>query len=681
MSDRDLLLEIGTEEIPARYVEEILKSLEEVSRKAFFDNKIEYKELKVFSSPRRLVLMVSALNETQAHICEEVKGPAKSIAFTGGEPTKALLGFLNSKQKKLNDIIFKEINGVEYVFVSASLNSSKTENILPEILKNIILSIALPRSMRWSDFSIRFIRPIRWIIALYGDKVVDFAIENIKSGKMTRGHRTLANREFEVKNAGQYLSVLKDAFVIPTLNERKALILKQIDEIEKKQAVKILVDDELLNEVANLVEYPTAFLGNFDEKYLIMPPEVLITPMKDHQRYFPVYKNGKLHNSFVFVRNGDSYKIEMVKNGNERVLVARLEDAEFFFKEDLKTKLKTHSKRLGEIVFRDKLGTMSDKVERMTSICRLLSEELKLDSKNLLVACSLCKADLLTNMVNEFEELQGIMGREYALLEGYDRDICEGIGEQYLPRSAGDQIPKSSIGAILSVADKLDTLLSSFAVNVVPTGSADPFGLRRQATAVITIIEKKNWNIDLGVFLSKIVEMYAKFNSDTEGLTEKLVAFIKQRIRVQISENHGFEIADSVLSSKTSMKIAGIPQKIADAKKLIKNPKMAELKESFTRIRKLIAGKKTGEKVEESLLSTPEEKVLFKEAKRVIELNKNTASFDEMTIAFVDLIKPIQNFFENVMVMDKDEKIRQNRLNLLGGIDSVASDYLDIIAL
>lgn len=675
--NKNLLLEIGVEEIPAQYVHTIMDSLKSTIVSKLNENNLEFEDVEILCSPRRLTARVKNLSDTQKTICEEVRGPSKQASFANEEPTRALLGFLNSKKKTLDDITFKDINGVSYVFTTITSESKPTMELLPKILVDVISSLPLPRSMRWGTFSFRFIRPIRWLLCLYKDQVVPFSIEDINSSNTTRGHRTLANKEIVVNDEKDYEKLLKENFVIVDLEERKNLILKQVAELEKKNDIKVAVTDSLLDEITNLVEYPTSDIGNFDKKYLAMPDGCVITPMRDHQRYFPVYKNGKLYNMFVYVRNGDNKDIQTVRFGNEKVLVARLEDAEFFYKEDRKHNLEFFASKLDEIVFREGLGTMTDKVERIKFIALELARMLYIkDTTKLEKAISLCKADLMTNMVNEFEELQGTMGMEYGKLEGLDEEITDAIGYHYYPRFSGDEMPKTLLASIISFSDKLDSILSSFAINVVPSGSADPFGLRRQALAVLNIVETQKWQFDLSRIIRYVVENYAKFNKDLDGLANKVIDFIKQRLKVQLTEKYGYNVADSILNSHSALNVTLIDEKVEAIKSLKANPKFEELKNSLVRIDKMIANKSVELKVDRELLKEKEEKELSETFDKVMDAT--AINISQIVNNYFMLVDSITNFFDNLLVLDKDEKIKQNRLNLLYLISSHTKHFIDI---
>lgn len=698
MDTKNLLLEIGCEEIPARYIEEIKSNLKANADKLFKENLLDYKDNIVYSTPRRLVLFVEHLNAVQNSVLTEVKGPSEKFAFSNGEPTKALLGFLAGKNKTIDDIYKKNVGSEKYIFVQVGKEPKKTADILPELLKNLITNLPLTRSMKWNKFSFKFIRPIRSILALFGNDIVEFSIENITSGNKTFGHRVLGNKQNENLEANfkqneknnditvgsaditDYCNALSNANVLIYEDERQERIKNQIDAICRTNGVDCKCDSsenkELLNEIVNLVEYPTADMGHFDEKYLSLPEAVVTTPMKDHQRYFPVYKNGKLFNAFIYVRNGDSKNIEIVRKGNEKVLVARLEDAKFFFTEDKKHSLSERAKHLNQIVFRDGLGTMQDKVERIESIAKTIASLVNYtDTEKLIQSAELCKADLLTEVVKEFEELQGTMGKVYGKLEGLDEEVCEAIGEHYYPKFSGDRLPYNKLGAILSVADKLDSIMSSFAINVMPTGSQDPFGLRRQCLGVIGVVSAF-WNLDLLNLIVEVSKLYERFTSNTSELVKKTADFFVQRLKADYQSNYKFDEIEAVLNSKYPL-IVNNHQKTFKAIKAFKKTNYLPVIESLTRIKNIVEKQKfeeTNIELNETMFATQEEIDLFKTLQKLTNNNNDLmllqsfSSFERELENLNILILPITNLFNNVLIMDKDDKVRNIRLKLLKNV-------------
>ncbi len=692
MDTKNLLLEIGCEEIPARYIEEIKSNLKANADKLFKENLLTYTNIDTHSTPRRLVLFVENLNAVQNSVLTEVKGPSEKFAFLNGKPTKALIGFLAGKNKTIDDIYKKIVGNDKYVFVQVGNESKQTADILPDLLKNLITNLPLPRSMKWNNFDFKFIRPIRSILALFGNDIVEFSIENIKSSNKTFGHRVLGNKQNEnleanfkqneiiEANFNQYENNLLNAEVIIKDIDRETKIKNQIDAICRTNGVDCKRDSsenkELINEIVNLVEFPTADMGHFDEKYLSLPEAVVTTPMRDHQKYLPVYKNGKLFNAFIYVRNGDSKNIEIVRKGNEKVLVARLEDAKFFFTEDKKHSLSERAKHLNQIVFRDGLGTMQDKVERIESIAKTIASLVNYtDTEKLIQSAELCKADLLTEVVKEFEELQGTMGKVYGKLEGLDEEVCEAIGEHYYPKFSGDRLPYNKLGAILSVADKLDSIMSSFAINVMPTGSQDPFGLRRQCLGVIGVVSAF-WNLDLLNLIVEVSKLYERFTSNTSELVKKTADFFVQRLKADYQSNYKFDEIEAVLNSKYPL-IVNNHQKTFKAIKAFKQTNYLPVIESLTRIKNIVEKQKFEETnivLNETMFATKEEIDLFKTLQKLTNNNNDLmllqsfSSFERELENLNILILPITNLFNSVLIMDKDDKVRNIRLKLLKNV-------------
>ena len=481
----DLLLEIGTEEIPAKFMPQSLAQLAKITKEKLDENRLGYGKIAVWGTPRRLSLYVYDLADCQSDLAEEVRGPAVKAAFDQeGKPTKAAVGFAKGQGVEVESLITKDLPNGSYVFALKKAQGLAAQQVLPEILPQLVLSLHFPKPMRWGYNETRYARPIRWIVALNDEKIIDFAIENIKSGRFSRGHRFLGSDKIEIAKAQDYLAKMEENYVIVDPKKREDMILEQIHELEKTVDGTAQIDEDLLEEVVFLVEYPTALMGNFDPSYLIMPEQLVITPMKEHQRYFPVLKGHHLMPKFITVRNGDSQYLDIVQAGNEKVLVARLDDAKFFYTEDLKVNLHDNIPKLKTIIFQEKLGTVYDKTQRVKKGVENIADLLKVGfevKERAALAADLCKSDLLSNVVYEFPELQGIMGEKYAFAQGEHPLVAKAISEHYLPRFAGDEIPLTFEGLILSIADKLDTICGCFAVGIEPSGSQDPYALRRQA--------------------------------------------------------------------------------------------------------------------------------------------------------------------------------------------------------
>ena len=554
MSKKDLLLEIGLEEVPARFILDAADQLSSKVKELLESHHIEFGAIHSFSTPRRLAVLVEDVNEKQNDLHEEVKGPAKKIAMDeNGNWTKAAVGFTKGQGKTVDDIYFKDIKGVEYVFVKKHIEGRPTKEVLKN-LNQVITGISFPINMRWKDYDLRYIRPIRWLVALFGAEVIDLEITGVKSGNVTYGHRFLGGK-ITIDKPEDYREKLKSDFVIADYEERRSKITEQIKQLEKEHQWSVPVDPALLEEVTNLVEYPTVLYGSFDEKYLQLPKDVLITTMKEHQRYFPVEdQKGNILNYFITVRNGNAHALDIVRRGNEKVIRARLQDAVFFYEEDQKLSIDENLDRLYKVVYHDEIGSYEEKINRIQSLTRYVlsqlpfSEEVKSDA---LRAAQICKFDLVTQMVNEFPELQGIMGEEYARIAGEKDTVAKAINEHYMPKHAEGELPESDAGAVVSIADKLDTIASFFAINMIPSGSQDPYGLRRQATGIVKILLSKNWKINFSDLLQQSIagtESFRKRNA--EEIFNDLLEFFKLRFKYILSEHEiRYDIIDAVLEA------------------------------------------------------------------------------------------------------------------------------------
>ena len=472
---KSYLLEIGVEEIPARYVKDSLRQLDEYFTSTLNNERLKFESIEVYSSPRRLTTIIKGIDDKQEDLSEEVKGPSKKISFDEqGNPTKALQGFMRGQKVGLEDIFYLENNGEEYVYARVLKKGLTTKDILFKIVPEIIKSINFPKSMKWGGKDIRFARPIRWLVSLLDDDIVDFEFEGIPVSNTTRGHRFLGSKNIKIENIDSYIDLLKENYVIVDQNERKEIIKYGAERLAKEKGGKLIQDEALLDEVTNLVEYPTPLIGRIKDEYLKLPKDVVITPMKEHLRYFPVLDDkNRLLPYFITIRNGNDQYLDIVTKGNEKVLGARLEDAKFFFNDDISKPLEDYVEELKGIIFQEKLGTLYDKTLRVQKLSEKIASYLETGEeteKNLARAAYLGKADLVTKMVTEFTELQGVLGMEYAKISGENEIVSLAIFEQYLPRFSGDKLPTTTAGSILSIADKLDTIVGMFAINIQPTG-------------------------------------------------------------------------------------------------------------------------------------------------------------------------------------------------------------------
>lgn len=678
-----LLFEIGVEELPARYVNSAMDQLKTNIVKSFNENRITFDEVNVYSTPRRLTVIVNNICEKQSDLEEEVKGPAKRIAVDAeGNYTKPLLGFMKSKGIKEEDLYFKQVGKEEYAFGKIKQDGQLTNEVLKSILPEAIKSMTFPKAMRWGGKNMRFIRPIRWMVCILNDSVLDIELEGIVSSNTTKGHRFLGESEFEVNTLNEYLTKLEENFVILNQDKRKELIKKQCDDVAKSLGGEIEFDEELLEEVTHLVEYPTAFYGEFDEDYAKLPKEVVITPMKQHQRYFPVLKDGKLLPNFIAVRNGDSHRIDNVKKGNEKVLEARLADALFFYKEDTKKSLESYIEKLKTVVFQAKLGTVYDKSLRIEKLANDILEKLnETDIKeDTLRAAKLCKADLVTGMVFEFTELQGVMGREYAKVSGENENVAEAIFEHYLPRFAGDILPATKSGIVLSIADKLDSIAGFFAIGIQPTGSQDPYALRRQALGIINILMDNNLDISLRELVSLTLDNYSFIEFDKDEVLNQIMEFFKDRIK-NLFRDLGirYDVIDAILSSN----IDDIADMYARAKALnswIDKGELVEMLTAFNRVATLAEKAETNE-VNINLMREEAEFNLYQQFQEISSNVEHLLANKEYTKAldaFASLRPAIDNMFDSVMIMDKDEAIKNNRLAILKQIYDIMLNICDL---
>lgn len=678
-----LLFEIGVEELPARYVNSAMEQLKLNIVKSFDENRITYDSVNVYSTPRRLTVVVDNICERQEDLEEEVKGPAKKIAVDAdGNFTKPLLGFMKSKGIKEEDLYFKQVGKEEYAFGKIKQEGKLTSEVLKTVLPEAIKSMTFPKAMRWGGKNMRFIRPIRWMVCILNDSVLDIELEGIVSGNVTKGHRFLGESEFEVNTLDEYLAKLKENFVILNQDERKSIIKEQCEEVARSLGGEIELDEELLEEVTHLVEYPTAFYGEFDEDYAKLPKEVVITPMKQHQRYFPVLKDGKLLPNFIAVRNGDSHRIDNVKSGNEKVLEARLADALFFYREDTKKSLESYIEKLKTVVFQAKLGTVYDKTLRIEKLANDILDKLNESGvkEDTLRAAKLCKADLVTGMVFEFTELQGVMGREYAKVSGENENVAEAIFEHYLPRFAEDILPKTKEGIVLSIADKLDSIAGFFAIGIQPTGSQDPYALRRQALGIINILMDNNLDISLKELVDLTLDNYSFIEFNKEEVLNQIMDFFKDRIK-NLFRDLGirYDVIDAILSSNID-DIADMYARANALNSWIDKDELVEMLTAFNRVATL-AQKAETDKVDINLMREEAEFNLyqqFQEIRSNVEHLLADKEYTKALDAFASLRPAIDNMFDSVMIMDKDEAIKNNRLAILKQIYDIMLNICDL---
>ena len=680
---KDLLLEIGLEEMPAHVVTPSRIQLEEKVIKFLDEHHLDYETVQSFATPRRLAVKVTAIPEKQADVEEEVKGPAKKIALDAeGNWSKAAQGFVRGQGVTTEDIVFKELNGVEYVYVTKFTKGQSAKEVLTK-LNDVITSLTFPVTMHWANYDFEYIRPIHWIVALLDDEVIPFKVLDVTTGQTSRGHRFLGD-DVTFQHANEYEAKLKEQFVVVQPNERKQMIVDQVNALAAEKNWQLALDEELLEEVTNLVEYPTAFVGSFDEKYLSVPDEVLVTSMKEHQRYFEVRNDqGLLMPHFIAVRNGDNVHLENVIKGNEKVLIARLEDAEFFYNEDKKLTIEACVEKLKNVTFHEKIGSIYEKMQRVALIAQIIGRKVGLSEdelEDLKRASEIYKFDLVTNMVGEFPELQGIMGEKYALLQGEKPAVATAIREHYLPTSSEGELPETAIGAVLALADKLDSVFSFFSVGMIPTGSNDPYALRRQTYGVIRIIEDKGWTFPLVQLQTEVdeavnqdVEKYGVLLN--EGQAE-VVEFVKARLRqLLMTKNVRHDIIDAVVSAEQ----ADLSKLFASANILKSRFEDQDFKPSMEALTRVINLAKKGQEllgdteegIDPSLFENKAEKELYQAVNDLSEAFA-TRTIAENYEALVNLRPLIDAYFNETMVMVEDEKVKQNRLKQLMQIAKMA---------
>ena len=669
---KKLLFEIGTEEIPARFIAKTKADMKAYLVKTFKDLNISYKSIELKCTPRRFVVIIDELVEFQATVEEELKGPAKKIAFDeSNNPSKALLGFLKGKNVTAESVYFKTVGKDEYAHIKLTNKGQEVKGLLKDIFEGMIKSTTFPKSMKWGGKNIRFVRPIRYFVCLLDNEIVDFEIEGIKTGNITKGHRFLGSSHIVINNPDEYAAKLKDNFVILDDEERKANILEQCIEVANTLGGVLMMDEDLLEEVNYIVEYPTAFYGEFDESYLSLPKEAIITPMKEHQRYFPVLdKEGKLLNKFITVRNGDSYAIDNVKRGNEKVLDARLSDALFFYQEDTKKPLEAYVKRLDTIVFQQKLGTILDKTKRIQKLSTNIAKTLKLILPNLERAAYLAKADLTTSMVFEFTELQGIMGRYYAKLADEPVEVSEAIYEHYLPRFAGDALPITNEGIVVALADRLDSITGFFAIGIQPTGSQDPYALRRQALGILNIMMEKELDVNLADLLDLAIDNFNDIEMDKQAVKKDLLSFFELRLKNLFTDmGIRYDVVDAVISIEGSNPF-DLLIRARDLDSWVKNNNVTEALQTFSRISNISKEAFAGN-VDETLFADDSEKVLntaYNSIKAEVEAMLAKRQYVKALELLISIKDSVDKFFDSVMIMDENLDIRANRLTMLSNI-------------
>ncbi|MDT2397196.1 glycine--tRNA ligase subunit beta [Enterococcus avium] len=684
---KNLLLEIGLEEMPAHVVWPSIKQLEEKVSKFLAENSLTFESIETFSTPRRLAIRVTNIPDRQEDVQEEVKGPAKKIALDAeGNWSKAAEGFVRGQGLTTDAITFREVNGVEYVYVTKYIHGKESKEVLTGLL-DVVKSMNFPTMMHWGDTMFEYVRPIHWIIALLDEEVIPFELLDVQTGRITEGHRFLGD-QVALANPSEYEEKLEEQFVIADAHKRQQMIVNQIEEIAEKNKWVINLDPDLLEEVTNLVEYPTAFVGDFEERFLSVPEEVLVTSMKEHQRYFEIRNQaGMLLPHFISVRNGNSVKLDNVIKGNQKVLAARLEDGEFFFEEDKKLSIEDCVEKLKNVTFHEKIGSMYKKMQRVGLISQVIGKRVGLREEELTDlkrASEIYKFDLVTNMVNEFPELQGIMGEKYALLKGEKPAVATAIREHYMPISSEGNLPKTAIGAVLAIADKIDSVLGFFAVGMIPSGSNDPYALRRQTYGIVRIVEAQGWTFPFTDMQGAIVDAVNEdvldygihFNRDQKEFIEFFKGRIRQRLQIY---NVRHDIIDAVLDSHQD----DLVQVFKTAQIFDEHLTDEHFKEAMEALTRVINLTKKMEpdvityKVDPKLFENDTEKELYEAVKEAEDQFANQ-SMAENYQTLTNLRPVIERYFNETMIMVEDEKVRDNRLNQLAIITRMTNALASI---
>lgn len=678
------LLEIGVEEIPSDYVKNTKIQLKEKFEKLLSENKLSYEDVEIESTPRRFMVLLKNVAETAQQEVISVRGPSAKIAYDeDNNPSRALLGFLKGQKAELSDVIIKEQKGEDYVFVEKKEKSKSLEEILKENVYEIVKSISFPRSMRWGGKSIRWARPIRWFVSLLDDKVLNFDAEGIEVGNITKGHRTLGSDKIVIENISEYEAKLKENYVILRGKDRRDIILKGLNSVSSQVGGEYMKDEDLLDEVVNIVEYPTVLVGEIDHSYLELPREVITTPMKDHQRYFPILDDKKkLLPYFCLVRNGDDYESQNVIEGNKKVLVARLEDAKFFYDLDAANTLESYVKDLDNLVFFEGLGNMGQKTKRLVELAASYQKELSLgddiaeDAKR---AAYLSKADLVTRMVVEFTELQGTMGAIYALNSGENQRVATAIKEQYLPKNQNSETPKSVVGILLAIADKMDSIVGLYAIENYVTGSRDPFGLRRAALGIINIILENGIDVDIKKLIAEALLVYTEINAlafDYDKTMDETLTFIKDRLKNKLlDDGYRYDIVNSVINTNFT-NILKMSEKVKAVSDFI-----GENDDSLSYLIRINNLTKESEdrEIREDLLETDLERKFYEEITKLENFGLVSSADYKKELENIQATSLVGNdYLDNTMINVDNEEVKNNRLAMLNLLKRRMAKIFDI---
>lgn len=680
----NLLLEIGTEEIPARFLPDAIAQLRDRSSELFNSNAIEFSDIKTYATPRRLALIVKGISPFQKDMVKEITGPPARVAFDpDGNPTKAATGFANSQGIDVSELKIKKTEKGEYLVAEIRQKGGETKTLLPDLLKRLIMSLHFPKSMRWGSGNLKFVRPIHWILALYSNEIVPFEIDGIRSGNITRGHRFLSPASFVIREINSYINLLENNYVIIDQDERRRLIWEGLLRLANSVDGKIIEDEELIETVTHLVEYPMPVLCQFQDEYLRLPKELLITVMKGHQKYFAIEdSDGQLKNHFIVISNTKEVNSDIVKKGAERVIKARFEDAAFYYEEDLKRALSSRIEDLKRVTFHERLGSLFDKTNRIVRLASMLSERLFPEKKSLIERASwLSKTDLLTGVVREFPELQGLMGKYYAIKDNEDPEVAEALLEQYLPSHSGDRLPSTDTGSILSLSDKMDNIVSFFDLGLNPTGSEDPFALRRQAIGIISILLDRGYKISIEEIVNIASEGLSIESDKKISLVRDVLNFFTQRISPLLeSRGIGHDVIDTIIPIAGNIPLSEMIKRIEAITAFKEAGLYKQFLLSFKRIRNIIPETELPG-INQDLLIEPAEKALYSDLMNikplVNELMRQNKFFATLEL-FSTMIESINRFFDSVLVMDKREEIRLNRLSLLKEIWLLVSSLADI---
>ena len=676
------LLEIGTEDIPARFLSPALEQLRVNTEKILNEHYIGFSEIQTYGTPRRLAVIADGISPYQEDRVREVFGPSKKAAFDAeGNPTRAAQGFAQSQGVHVDTLVIKKKGKGEYVVAVIDEKGAQVKQIIPEVFQKIIFSMHFPKSMRWGNGDIRFARPIRWIMAIFDRETVQFDIDGIQSSNVTKGHRFLSPAGFQIKDVQRYKKLLAKNYVMVEREERETMILDQIENLLAPYNEKPVLDEDLLETVLNLVEYPVPVLGTFPQEYLILPRELLIIVMKDHQKYFAVENSdGQITNHFIVTSNTSQDNADIVRIGAERVIKARFEDARFYYEDDIKKKLAERVDELKKVTYQERLGSVYEKTERVISLAGVLAERINPSLREKVTRAALLgKADLITGVVREFPELQGVMGKYYAIHDGEGHDVGEAIEEQYLPSHSGGELPVTDVGSLLSMADKLDSVAAFFSIGLIPSGSEDPFALRRQALGIIAILLKRDYSINLQELVDVSLRPFSQEETSSRT-SEQIMNFFLHRLETMLSDiGYSNDVIQSIIPLSPVIHFQDIVKRLDVLKTLKKQDDCIDFLAAIKRVNNILS---------ETDLPPVEDGLLIEEAEK--RLNEKISSIGS---SLQDLIEKqdyeaalsilfsstesINLFFDKVLVMDKDEKVRQNRLSLLNEVWKTASSFTD----